>query len=97
MSDTVSLTVIIADRPYPIKVKPEEEAMVQQAAKVLNTKISEYQRQFQAKDKQDYLAMSALMNMVEMLKKAGPGEQELTSLTGKLDKVNAIVAEALKK
>jgi cell division protein ZapA len=55
----------IADRPYPLKVKPEEEEMVKNAAKQINQKVKELQDLYAAKDKQDFLAMSALTYAVE--------------------------------
>jgi cell division protein ZapA len=50
-----------------LKVKPAEEEYVRHAAKVINEKVKDLQSQYTAKDKQDYLAMSALMFMVEKM------------------------------
>lgn len=91
------IKLTIADRIYPVTVKADEEEVVYAAAKMLNDKISEYQRQFQAKDKQDYLAMSALMNLVEQLKEIQPNRHEMELLGVKLEEVNGLVGEVLKK
>jgi len=91
------IKLTIADRQYPVTVKPEEEKVVHTAAKMLNDKISEYQRKFQAKDKQDYLAMSALMNLVEQMKETGPNQHEIELLGEKLENMNVMVGEVLKK
>jgi cell division protein ZapA len=64
-SELININLIIADRPYPLKVKPEEEEMVRNAAKQINQKVKELQDLYAAKDKQDFLAMSALMYAVE--------------------------------
>jgi cell division protein ZapA len=66
-SDLININVNICDRPYRLKVKPAEEEYVRHAAKVINEKVKDLQSQYTAKDKQDYLAMSALMFMVEKL------------------------------
>jgi cell division protein ZapA (FtsZ GTPase activity inhibitor) len=56
----ISVTVIIADRPYPLKVKRSEEDKIREAAKKINDRIREYQINYGGKDKQDYLAMASL-------------------------------------
>lgn len=69
MSNTelININLQIAGRSYPLKIKPEEEETVRLAAKRLNDKVQQLQEQYAAKDKQDYLAMCALMNEVEIL------------------------------
>ncbi len=65
--ELININVNICDRPYRLKVKPSEEEYVRRAAKMINDKVKDLQTQYSAKDKQDYLAMSALMFMVEKL------------------------------
>ena len=38
----LNINVIVADRSYPMKVKPEEEEMVRNAAKEVNERIKEF-------------------------------------------------------
>jgi len=71
MSDLLNISVTIADRPYRLKVNQEEEAQVRNAAKVLNDKIIEFQNSYHANDKQDYLAMAALLLTTDFLKLEG--------------------------
>ncbi len=71
MSDLLNISVTIADRPYRLKVNKEEEAQVRTAAKVLNDKIIEFQNSYHANDKQDYLAMAALLYTTDFLKLEG--------------------------
>lgn len=63
--DLININLLIADRPYPLKIKPEEEEMVRKVAKEINEKVKQFQDRYAAKDKQDYLAMCALMLGVE--------------------------------
>jgi cell division protein ZapA (FtsZ GTPase activity inhibitor) len=67
--DLININVNICDRPYRLKVKPEEEESVRKAARVINDKVKDLQSQYSAKDKQDYLSMASLMLMVEQLNK----------------------------
>jgi len=66
-ADIININVIIADRPYPLKIKKSEEEGVRKAAKEINEKVKQFQQIYAAKDKQDYLAMSALMYAVQSL------------------------------
>ncbi|MCD8529015.1 MAG: cell division protein ZapA [Chitinophagales bacterium] len=64
-ADIININLIIADRPYPLKIKKHEEEDVRNAAKEVNEKVKQFQQVYAAKDKQDYLAMSALMFAVQ--------------------------------
>ncbi len=69
MEDTININLLIADRTYPLRVRPEEEEGVRNAAKLINEKIREFQNLYEGKDKQDYLAMAILVFAVETLNK----------------------------
>ena len=56
----LSIKVNIADRPYPLKIEPEEEESIRKAAKIINDKVRELQLKYDGKDKQDFLAMCLL-------------------------------------
>lgn len=86
-SELININLVIADRPYPLKIKPEEEEVVRRAARKLNEKVKELQGQYAAKDKQDYLAMCALMNEVENL---GNKEKITIDDTSFIDKLNEL-------
>ena len=66
----ISINLVIADRPYPLKIKASEEELVRRAGKIINEKVREFQSQYAAKDKQDYLAMVALFFAVEKLQES---------------------------
>jgi cell division protein ZapA len=54
------IKVNIANRLYPIRVNESDEAQVQEAAAMINSRVKTYFEQFNVKDKQDVLAMYAL-------------------------------------
>lgn len=64
-NNLININVQICDRPYRLKIKPEEEEVVRKAAKNISDKVKELQEQYAGKDKQDYLAMCALTLSVE--------------------------------
>lgn len=66
--DTVSMNVMIAERVYPLRVMMGDEEKVRNAVKLVNESIKNYQRMFEGKDKQDYMAMCLLNLATEKIK-----------------------------
>ena len=55
-----TISVKIADRPYRLTIKREDEERIRRAANDINEKIKQYSENFAFNDKQDLLAMVAL-------------------------------------
>jgi cell division protein ZapA (FtsZ GTPase activity inhibitor) len=71
------ISVIIADRPYRLKVStPEEEYTFRKAGKLIGDKMQEYASNFAFRDKQDLLAMVGLQLAVEMLNQQHVSESQ---------------------
>lgn len=66
--DELSIKVNIADRFYPLSVTAEQEEQVRKAAKLINDKLKDYEKQFAVRDKQDILSMCALELATELIK-----------------------------
>lgn len=66
--DAVSMEVMIAERTYPLRVTKGDEEKVRNAVKLVNDNIKAYQKQFEGKDKQDYMAMCLLNLATEKIK-----------------------------
>lgn len=64
-NETVNINVLIAERPYPIKVVKADEEKVKSAVSLINEKMKDYQQLYEGKDKQDYMAMCLLNFAVE--------------------------------
>lgn len=86
------ISVIIAERPYRLSVKSEEEEQLfREAGRLIREKMTEYGSAYAFRDKQDLLAMVTLQFAVESLKvslaKEGQSllEQKLTKLERILD------------
>jgi cell division protein ZapA len=56
----LSIKIKIANRVYPLTIDAKEEESVRKAADEINHSISEFERLYAVKDKQDLLAMVAL-------------------------------------
>ncbi len=65
---TTNITVIIAGRPYPLKVKEGDEPIIRRIVKEVNDKITLYQTTYPRKDRQDWLTMALLTFAVDLHK-----------------------------
>ena len=66
--DTLNITVLIAGRPYPLKIKASDEHTIRKIVKDVNEKINKFQLNYIKKDKQDCLAMTLLTYAVDLQK-----------------------------
>ncbi|MCU0370909.1 MAG: cell division protein ZapA [Bacteroidales bacterium] len=58
--EELTITVNIAERPYRLKIKREEEEVIRKAVKEIEQRIREYSEHFAFNDKQDLMAMVLL-------------------------------------
>lgn len=94
MENTVQVNVTVADRIYPLRVSESEKEEVLDAVKLVNEKIREYQRLYDGKDKQDYLAMVLLLFAVEHMRNAKKIIIEDSSFDTKLAELEQILSQS---
>ena len=66
--ETLNITVLIAGRSYPLKIKASDEHTIRKIVKDVNEKVSSFQLTYTQKDKQDCLSMALLTYAVELQK-----------------------------
>jgi cell division protein ZapA len=66
--DELSIKIKIADREYPMKVRPEDEERVRRAGKNINERIKMYREKFGIDDKQDLLSMVAFDCLIDKMR-----------------------------
>ena len=66
--DELSISVTIAERVYKMTIAKEEEESVRKAAKRINSELENMGKIYKNKEKQDLLAMIALLNTNELIK-----------------------------
>ena len=66
--EELSISVKIADRPFKMMVKAEEEEVIRKAARIINEKIEEYANSYAFNDNQDLLSMVSLFFATSSLK-----------------------------
>ncbi|HVY74654.1 MAG TPA: cell division protein ZapA [Puia sp.] len=60
MQELIPININIGDRPFRVKIRPEDEGAVRNTLKIINDKIIEYKTHFAGKDMQDYISMVIL-------------------------------------
>lgn len=80
------ITVLIAGRPYPLKIKANDEAAIRRIVKEVNEKINKFQLTYPNRDKQDCLAMATLAYAVDLHK----AKQQTTQTKELSDKLNQL-------
>lgn len=91
----LSIKIKIADREYPMKVKPEDEERVRRAGKSINDRIKAYRERFGIDDKQDLLAMVAFDSLVEKLEMEENADNLDDSVIEKISHLNRLVSQSL--
>ena len=93
--DNLSIKIKIADREYPMKVKPEDEEKVRNAGKLISEKLRSYREQFGIDDKQDLLAMVAFDCVVDKLEMEKQEKEMDDSVILKINQLNHLVSQSL--
>lgn len=93
--EMININVIVADRPYRLKIKPAEEETIRKAARQINDKVKEFQNVYDAKDKQDYLAMATILYAVEALNAREKPAPANPGLESRIAHLHHIIDEAL--
>ena len=90
------ITVLIAGRPYPLKIKDGDEPIIRKIVKEVNDKINRFQLTYTNKDKQDCLSMAVLTYAVDLYK----AEQSVSnivdsSVSSKLSELDELLDQLL--
>ena len=93
--DNLSIKIKIADREYPMKVKPEDEEKVRNAGKLITERLRSYREQFGIDDKQDLLAMVAFDSVVDKLEMEKQEKEMDDSVVQKINQLNLLVSQSL--
>ena len=96
MEELISISITVGDRRYPLKVRAADEELVRRAEHLINEKFNEFQLRFAGQENIDYIAMSAVMNLVDLLKNQSQSGEQGDSLFQKISEAERMVSEALK-
>ena len=86
MQELIPINIVIGDRNYRIRIKPEDEGAVRSTLKTINDKIIEFKTQFAGKDMQDYASMVILWYATQTSPESGnDSSPEFTATLNKLE------------
>ncbi len=94
MEELIVINVVIADRTYRLKTRPNDEETIRKTAKLINEKIIEFRTAFGGKDMQDYVSMVLLWFAVEQTKPDGNVVAE-SEAGHALAQINSLLDKAL--
>lgn len=91
-SDNPTITVVIAGRPYPLRVSEADEAGLRRMVAEINAKYNQFQVKFANRDKQDFLVMTLLTYAGELRTLQQATNNEVGSeLDNRLDALEALL------
>ena len=76
------------NRPYPLLVKPEEEAAVRNAAKLINDRIKTYKDKFSVQDDMDLVIMCCLELATDNINQADKRKDIQSAALEKLERID---------
>lgn len=86
--DTINITVLIAGRTYPLKIKIGDEPAIRKIVKDINEKVNRFQLSYSKKDKQDCLSMALLTYAVDLHKtRQSTDEENLSASMNQLEEL----------
>ena len=86
MQALIPINIVIGDRPFRIKINPEDEGTVRATLKTINDKIIEFKTQFAGKDMQDYVSMVVLWFATQPgLNESSPISADFSSSLNKME------------
>lgn len=97
MKDKLSIKVSIAGRIYPVTIDRSEEENVRKAVKAINEKVSDYEKKFDIKDRQDLLAMASLNFASKSVELEHSSLKDEKSILEKLEKAEKLISAELVK
>lgn len=97
MKDQLSIKVSIAGRVYPLTIERTEEENVRKAVKLINEKVSDFEKNYNIKDRQDLLAMSSLQFASQALELQHHSHKDEKVIFDKLEKLDKAVSAELAK
>ncbi len=87
----IPATVHILDRPYKLRISPDDEQYLRRAAELIDSQSKSYGKMYAYNDRQDLLAMVALTQITRLLKLEGRQQFRDTKLETRLSDINRLL------
>ena len=89
--DLLNIKLMVADRLYPLSIDPSEEESFRLAAKKINEMIQTFERHYDLRDKQDAIAMCAIVLARQASQEKLDEDDKQEQITKKLQDIYAVI------
>lgn len=89
--DLLNIKLMVADRLYPLSIDPSEEESFRLAAKKINEMIQTFERHYDLRDKQDAIAMCAIVLAHQASQEKLDEDDKQEQITKKLKDIYAVL------
>ena len=89
--DLLNIKLMVADRLYPLSIDPSEEESFRLAAKKINEMIQTFERHYDLRDKQDAIAMCAIVLARQASQEKLDEDDKQERITKKLQDIYAVL------
>ena len=94
MEQLIPVNILVGDRNYRLKVKPEDEENLRKTMKLINNKLIEFKTNFAGKDMQDYIAMVLIWLATERPSSA-LSDENIEEVSSKLKNLQQLIEETI--
>ena len=89
--DLLNIKLMVADRLYPLSIDPSDEESFRLAAKKINEMIQTFERHYDLRDKQDAIAMCAIVLARQASQEKLNEDDKQEQITKKLQDIYAVL------
>ena len=93
MEDKIKIKVKIADRIYPLTIRPDQEEALRLSVKKIDQMIKQLEESYAVRDKQDVLAMCSLQYATKFIQKNNFDDIQNKENLKKLSNINELIKE----
>ena len=93
MNDKIKIKVNIADRVYPLTIRPDQEEAIRLSVKKIDQMMKQLEQNYAVRDKQDVLAMCSLQYATKLIQKNNFDEAQDNENSKKLSNINDLIRE----
>ena len=93
MENKIKIKVKIADRIYPLTIRPEQEESIRLSVKKIDQMIKQLEQSYAVRDKQDVLAMCSLQYETKLIQKNNFDDVQNQENFNKLSNINELIKE----
>tara|TARA_B100000073_G_C23530923_1_gene491958 strand:- start:225 stop:524 length:300 start_codon:yes stop_codon:yes gene_type:complete len=93
MENKIKIKVNIADRIYPLTIRPEQEEAIRLSVKKIDQMIKQLEQNYAVRDKQDVLAMCSLQYATKLIQKDNSEDDRNKENLKNISNLNELIKE----